>query len=78
MTPYKYLKPEDQRNYVRLWRTARKWTQLQAAGWYGVSDRQWRKWEAGHASIPEPLLKRMLEFDRMTGRIRDLEACLNR
>lgn len=38
------------------------WTQKRAAGWYGCSPRQWRRYEAGDANIPRPLVLRVRQY----------------
>jgi hypothetical protein len=41
---------------------ARKgWSQQQAADWYGVSKRQWQRWEAGTTPAPRPLINRLAD-----------------
>jgi transcriptional regulator with XRE-family HTH domain len=34
--------------WLRAWRARRGFTQARAAAWYGVSERSWRRYEAGH------------------------------
>lgn len=46
-------------DHVREWRERRHWTQAEAARWYGVSDRTWRRWETGETRVPAPVLKRI-------------------
>jgi len=67
--PYKDMTPEE----LRLWRAQRPgdyawkfnqrklgWSQARAAEWYGVSERQWVRYEAGDSEIPLSLVKRMI------------------
>jgi transcriptional regulator with XRE-family HTH domain len=49
--------------FLRRWRALRGFTQKQAADWYGVSERSWRRYEAG--SIP-PHVRRRFTFFRVT------------
>jgi hypothetical protein len=44
---------------VRRWREAKGWTQRQAAAWYGVTERHWRRYEA-HGFRWNPRLRRAL------------------
>ena len=39
------------------------WTQAQAAEWYGVSERQWARYESGESGIPLSLVKRMISYE---------------
>ena len=39
------------------------WSQEMAADWYGVSTRQWQRYEAGRSPIPVPLIKRMEAYE---------------
>lgn len=34
-------------------------TQEQAAAWYGVHERTWRRWERGEIKVPTPLILRI-------------------
>ncbi len=47
---------------VQLYRMGRKWTQAQAAKWWGCSEREWRRWEKGDATPPPALLMRIAKF----------------
>lgn len=51
------------------------WSQLRAAGWYGVSERQWMRYESGESHIPLSLIKRLIahgaSFDDMFNRLWD-------
>ncbi len=51
------------------------WSQLHAANWYGVSERQWQRYEAGTLAIPLPLIKRLMahegSLDDMINRLWD-------
>lgn len=45
---------------VQEFRTRRGWTQTEAAAWYGVAVRTWRRWERGEGlHVPTPVLKRL-------------------
>lgn len=48
------------RAHVVNFRHARRWTQRKAADWWGVSIRQWRRYENGATPVPVPLLKRIV------------------
>ena len=80
--PHKDMTPEE----LRLWRAQRPgdyawkfnqrklgWSQARAAEWYGVSERQWVRYESGENAIPLSLVKRMIahetSFDDMINRI---------
>ena len=82
--PHKDMSPEE----LRIWRqqqagehafkrnqTRPGWTQRRAAHWYGTSERQWQRYEAGDASIPLTLVKRMqayeTSFDQAVDRVFD-------
>lgn len=45
--------------YVRRWRDEQEWTQEQAAEWWGVDVRTWRRYELGERAVPKPLMKSM-------------------
>ena len=51
------------------------WTQLRAAEWYGVSERQWNRYESGENAIPLALIKRLIahesSFDDTINRLWD-------
>jgi hypothetical protein len=56
---------------LKLWRMAQGWTQVQAAAWYGVHERTWRRYELwGPMYLPDRLNKRIQDFHR----IKELEA----
>lgn len=70
--PHKDMTPED----LRIWRqqqageyaykrnqTRPGWTQRRASGWYGVSERQWKRYESGECRIPLALVKRMIAYE---------------
>ena len=38
------------------------WNQRQAGEWYGVTERQWRRYETGEQPIPRPLINRMRTY----------------
>lgn len=44
---------------LRRWRESRGFTQTAAAHWYGVSLRQWQRYEDGVHGIPRPLTARI-------------------
>ena len=49
-----------ERNELRRWRTeVRNWTVEEAAGWWGVDERTWRRYESGERAVPKPLAKRV-------------------
>lgn len=39
-----------------------RWTQAQAAQWYGVSLRSWRRWEH-QPNVPQPVTTRVAELN---------------
>jgi transcriptional regulator with XRE-family HTH domain len=43
---------------VYAFRKLKRWTQKEAAEWYGVSERTWRRYETGEI-VCLPLLKRI-------------------
>lgn len=47
---------------LRQWRERQQWSQTQAADWYGVSVRQWRRYEHGVSRVPRPLERRIHEL----------------
>ena len=70
--PHGGMTPEE----LRLWRAQRPgeytygnnqtrpgWSQLHSAKWYGVSERQWQRYETGESAIPLPLIKRMMAHE---------------
>jgi hypothetical protein len=60
---------EAQRWHARAiphnFRLAKSWTQEQAAAWYGVSERTWRRWEATGA--PQHVLNRIAQVAKRSG-----------
>lgn len=48
---------------LRKFRAIRNFTQAQAAAWYGVSERTWRRWE-NTGIAPEPVIKRIVSYAR--------------
>jgi len=52
------------------------WSQLHAANWYGVSERQWQRYENEDSPIPLSLVKRMVayetSFDQTVDRLFDI------
>jgi hypothetical protein len=54
------------------------WTQRRASNWYGVSKRQWERYESGECRIPLSLVKRMIayeaSFDQTVDRIFNTSA----
>lgn len=46
-------------------RLVKHWTQQQAAAWYGVSVRTWRRYET--VGAPKPVLNRIAAFARRSG-----------
>ena len=46
-------------------RVVRRWTQRQAAAWYGVTERTWRRYE--RTGAPQPLLNRIASYARRAG-----------
>lgn len=51
---------------LRRFRAVRDFTQAEAAKWYGVSERSWRRWE-NTGTAPTPLMKRIAEYGRRRG-----------
>lgn len=55
----------------------RGWTQEQAAAWYGVSHRQWQRYENGKTPVPLHLVRRIaahrMSFDDVLDRVLDLD-----
>lgn len=47
------------RRQLREWRESRGLSQSVAAEWYGVTLRQWQRWESGETPIP-PQLPRII------------------
>jgi hypothetical protein len=51
---------------LRMWRMAQGWTQVQAAEWYGVHERTWRRYEGwGPMYVPDKLNKRIIEYTKL-------------
>jgi hypothetical protein len=48
--------------YARNQRRA-GWNQRRAAHWYGVSERQWQRYENAESPIPLSLVKRMIAYE---------------
>ena len=46
------------------------WYQKDAAKWYGVSERQWRRWENGEVPIPVAVVLRIAEYEVMRQALR--------
>jgi hypothetical protein len=46
-------------------RLVKRWTQAQAAAWYGVTARSWRRYE--RTGAPQPLLNRIATFAKRGG-----------
>jgi predicted transcriptional regulator len=48
---------------LKKWRQRRKWSQAQAAAWWGVTRRTWQRYEQedgdGRIEVPEPLALRI-------------------
>lgn len=49
---------------VKAFRKRADFTQVEAAEWYGCTERAWQRYEAGDRRVPTPLLK---EIDRWEG-----------
>jgi hypothetical protein len=53
-------------NALRLWRVAQGWTQIEAAKWYGVHERTWRRYEGrGPMYVPDKLNKRIQDYTKL-------------
>lgn len=49
---------------LKLWRVAQGWTQEEAAKWYGVHERTWRRYELyGPMFVPNKLNLRIQDYD---------------
>lgn len=48
---------------LRKFRALRNFTQRQAAEWYGVTERTWRRWE-NTGVAPLPVIKRIRSYAR--------------
>jgi hypothetical protein len=70
--PHKDMTPDD----LRAWRARQAgdfayarnqrrpgWNQRRAAHWYGVSERQWNRYENGESPIPLSLVKRLIAYE---------------
>jgi DNA-binding XRE family transcriptional regulator len=55
----------EPRNLIKIFRDVSGMTQRQAAKWYGCTERSWQRYEAGHRSVPLPLLARI--HDKLLG-----------
>ena len=51
------------RETLREWRLRQRWTQADAARWYGCSIRTWRRYETGET--PTHVKLRTLERDQL-------------
>ena len=49
---------------VHNFRILRNWSQANAAEWWGVHVRTWRRYESPTAVPPEPLMKRIAEWGK--------------
>lgn len=50
-------------NALKSWRVAQGWTQVQAAAWYGVHERTWRRYEnMNDGLVPTKLNKRIYDY----------------
>lgn len=61
--PRLYLSPAD----LRYWRLARcygdpRWTQKHAAGFFGISHRQYKRYESGDSPVPQWLVRRLVRL----------------
>ena len=70
--PHKDMSPTDLRNWRiqqagdhAYKRNQRRpgWTQRRASAWYGISEREWQRYEAGEIKIPLSLVKRMIAYE---------------
>jgi hypothetical protein len=55
---------------LQLWRREQGWTQQQAAEWYGVHERTWRRYEQTVdgglvINVPDRLQKRIVEYNQL-------------
>lgn len=48
--------------HVHNFRVLRNWTQADAAEWWGVSERTWRRWETPGVVAKRALLKRIAQW----------------
>ena len=48
---------------LQKFRAIRGFTQAQAAEWFGVSERTWRRWE-NTGIVPVPVMKRVRDYAR--------------
>lgn len=51
---------------LRKFRELRAFTQAQAAAWYGVTERTWRRWE-NTGIAPVPVMRRIGEYGKRRG-----------
>ncbi len=66
MTPDELKRWRGQQPGEYAWKNNQKktgWSQVRAASWYGVSERQWIRYESGENSIPLALIKRLLAHE---------------
>ena len=54
------LSDKEARQRLILWREQRGYSQQDAASWYGVTERTWRRWEAGEVRVPKHVRRRIL------------------
>lgn len=57
---------EERPARLKAWRLHRQWTQGQAALWYGVTERTWRRYERGVTHVPRPLINRIEDAQAKT------------
>lgn len=51
--------PPPEPPLLLTFRERRGFTQRQAARWYGVTERSWRRWENGEVRTPRPVVRRV-------------------
>ncbi len=70
--PHKDMSPSDlarwrsQQPGDYAWKNRQRkpgWSQVRAANWYGVSERQWQRYEGSENAIPLALVKRMIAHE---------------
>lgn len=49
---------------VHNFRILRNWSQANAAEWWGVHVRTWRRYESPLGTVPPPLMKRIAEWGK--------------
>ena len=64
---------------LQTWRRGQGWTQRQAAEWYGVHERTWRKYErtiedGWMVTVPDRLTKRITEYNQLKREQREKET----